>query len=56
MLEKIAEILKMDKDELLVLFINDKITHGIAGEDCVTKVLKVAEKKVKYLKSHIVQN
>lgn len=56
MLEKLAEILKLDKDELLVQFISDKIAYEIADEDCASKVLKVAEKKIKYLKSHSIQN
>lgn len=56
MLEKLAEILKLDKDELLVQFMSDKIVYEIADEDCASKVLKVAEKKIKYLKSHPVQN
>ena len=56
MLEKLAEILKLDKDELLIQFISDKITYEIVDEDCASKVLKVAEKKIKYLKSHPIQN
>ncbi len=56
MLDKLAEILKLDKDELLVQFISDKIAYEIAGEDCAAKVLKAAEKKIKYLKSHSIQN
>lgn len=52
MLEKLAEILKLDKDELLIQFISDKIAYEIADEDCASKVLKVAEEKIKYLKSH----
>lgn len=56
MLEKLAEILKLDKDELLVQYISDKIAYEIAGEDCASKALKVAEKKIKYLKSQPVQN
>ncbi len=56
MLDKLAEILKLDKDELLVQFISDKIAYEIANEDCASKVLKVAEKKIKYLKSHPIQN
>lgn len=55
-LEKLAKILKLDKDELLVQFISDKIAYEIANEDCASKVLKVAEKKIKYLKSHPIQN
>lgn len=56
MLDKLAEILTLDKDELLVQFMSDKIAYEIAGEDCANKVLKVAEKKVKYLKSHPIKN
>ena len=56
MLVKLAEILKLDKEELLVQFISDKIAYEIAEEDCASKVLKVAEKKIKYLKSHPIQN
>lgn len=52
MLKKLAEILKLDKDELLIQFISDKIAYEIADEDCATKALKVAERKIKYLKSH----
>ena len=47
---------KLDKDELLIQFISDKIAYEIADEDCASKVLKVAEKKIKYLKSHPIQN
>ena len=51
MLERLSEILKLDKDELLIQFISDKIAYEIADEDCASKVLKVAEKKIEYLKS-----
>ncbi|MFI8606688.1 helix-turn-helix domain-containing protein [Cellulophaga baltica] len=56
MLDKLAEILKLDKDELLIQFISDKIAYEIVDEDCASKVLKVAEKKIQYLKSHQIQN
>lgn len=56
MLEKLAKILKLDKDELLIQFISDKIAYEIADEDCAGKVLKAAEKKIKYLKSLSIQN
>jgi transcriptional regulator with XRE-family HTH domain len=55
-LNKLAEILKLDKDELLIQFISDKIAYEIVDENCASKVLKVAEKKIKYLKSHPIQN
>lgn len=51
MLEKLAQILKLDKDELLIQYISDKIVYEIVGEEYASKVLKVAEKKINYLKS-----
>lgn len=56
MLQKLAEILKINKDELLIQFMSDQIAYEIAEEDFASRVLKVAEKKVKYLKSHPIQN
>ncbi|AZA93955.1 RapGH repressor [Chryseobacterium nakagawai] len=53
---KLAEILKLDKEYLLVQFISEKIANEIADEDCASKVLQVAEQKVKYLKSNLVKN
>lgn len=53
---KLAEILKLDKEDLLVQFMSEKIAYEIADEDYASKVLKVAEKKVKYLRSNIVKN
>jgi transcriptional regulator with XRE-family HTH domain len=49
---KIAEILQLDKQELLVQFMSDKIAYEIADEDCASRVLKVAEEKIKYIKSN----
>lgn len=56
MLQKLAEVLKLNKDELLIQFMSDQIAYEIAEEDFASKVLKVAEKKVKYLKLHSIQN
>jgi len=49
---KIAEILQLDKEELLIQFMSDKIADEIGDEDCASRVLKVAEQKIKYIKSH----
>lgn len=49
---KLSEILKLDQDELLIHFMSDKIAYEIAAEDYANKVLKAAELKVNYLKSH----
>lgn len=56
MLNKLAKILKLDKDELLVQFMSDKIAYEIADQECANKVLKVAERKVNYLKSHPIKH
>lgn len=50
---KLAEILKLEKEDLFVQFMSDKIAYEIADEDCADKVLKVAEIKVNYLRSKI---
>lgn len=52
---KIAEILQLDKQELLIQFMSDKIAYEIADEDCASRVLKVAKEKIEYIKSHPVK-
>lgn len=49
---KLADIYEYNPDELLVLFLSDKIMYEIQDEDLGEKALKVAEKKVKYLKAN----
>lgn len=49
---KLADIYKTNADELLVLFLSDKIMYEIQDEDLGEKALKVAEKRVKYLKAN----
>lgn len=53
---KLAEILQLDKEDLLVQFMSEKIAYEIADEDCADKVLRVAGQKVKYLKSNFLKN
>ena len=53
---KLSEILKLDKEELLAQYFSDKIAYDIADEDCADRVLKLAEKKVQYLKTHSVNS
>jgi transcriptional regulator with XRE-family HTH domain len=48
---KLAEIYGHNADELLVLFLSDKIMYEIQNEDLGEKALKVAEQRVKYLKA-----
>ena len=49
---KLAQIYKCNPDELLVLFLSEKIMYEIQDEDLGEKALKVAEKRVKYLKAN----
>jgi transcriptional regulator with XRE-family HTH domain len=49
---KLADIYKCNPDELLVLFLSEKIMYEIQDEDLGEKALKVAEKRVKYLKAN----
>jgi transcriptional regulator with XRE-family HTH domain len=48
---KIAKVLDLDKDRLLVSFFSDKVAFEIWREENASNVLKVAEEKVTYLKS-----
>ncbi|HRB50457.1 MAG: helix-turn-helix domain-containing protein [Bacteroidota bacterium] len=49
---KLADIYKCNPEELLVLFLSEKIMYEIQDEDLGEKALKVAEKRVKYLKAN----
>ena len=49
---RLADIYNYNPNELLILFLSDKIMYEIQDEDLGEKALKVAEKKVKYLKAN----
>jgi HTH-type transcriptional regulator, competence development regulator len=49
---KLSEILEIDKENLMIQFLSEKIAYEIAGEDCATQALKVAEKKVKFIQAN----
>lgn len=49
---KLADIYKYNPEDLLVLFLSEKIMYEIQDEDLGEKALKVAEKRVKYLKAN----
>lgn len=51
-ISKLSEILEIDREELMVQFLSEKIAYEIVEEDCASRALKVAEKKIKYIKSH----
>jgi HTH-type transcriptional regulator, competence development regulator len=49
---KLADTYKYNVDELLVLFLSDRIMYEIKDEALGEKALKVAERRVKYLKAN----
>ena len=49
---KLADIYDYDADDLLVLFLSDKILYEIQDEDLGIEALKVAEERAKYLKAN----
>lgn len=44
----LAEILNLDKEELLVKYLTEKILYQVEGEELGLEALKVAEEKVRY--------
>ena len=49
---KLADILDLDKEELLIHYLSEKIAYELVDEDVASQTLKVAEEKVEYLRSH----
>jgi len=47
---KFAKFYKIDKDELLVAWLSDKVAYDLQNENLADKVLKAAEQKIKYRK------
>lgn len=48
----LADILDLNKDELLIQYLSENIAYEIADDEFANQALKVAEVKVEYLKSH----
>lgn len=49
-IEGIARIFKIDKSELKIRYLSDKITYELLGEEDGIEILKAAEEKIKYYK------
>ncbi len=47
---KIADVFSLDKNELLIQYLSEKIAYEIADEDVAVQSLQLAEEKVNYLK------
>lgn len=45
---RFADFFGLDKDELIIVWLSDKIVYAIEGEKNAEKALKVAEQKIKY--------
>ena len=50
-ISKLSEILEIDRENLMVQYLSEKIAFELAEEDCATQALRVAEIKVKYIKA-----
>lgn len=46
---QIARIFNVDEKELLINYLSDKVLYDLMDEDLAGDVLKVAEKKIKYI-------
>ncbi|WP_445734645.1 helix-turn-helix domain-containing protein [Mariniflexile sp.] len=46
---KLADVLDLDKEDLLVQFLSERILYEIKDEALGEKALKVAEQKIKYI-------
>ncbi len=49
--EKFAEYYELDKNQLITTWLSDKIAYYVLDEENGEQALKVAEEKVKYLKT-----
>lgn len=49
---KFADVLDLDKEELLIHYLSEKIAYELVDEDVASQTLRVAEERVEYLKSH----
>ena len=49
---KIADILGIKQNDMLIQYLSEKIAYEIADEETAKQVLKVAEKKVDYIKNN----
>lgn len=49
---RIAEIFKVDEKELLINYLSDRVVYDLKGEDLAKDALKVAEKKIEYMRKN----
>lgn len=51
MLPILAGIFQISEDELVITFLSDKVAYELLYEENTKEILKVAEEKIRYLKS-----
>jgi transcriptional regulator with XRE-family HTH domain len=51
-IERLSEIFEIDKGDLKVRYLSDKITYQLLEEEDGIEILKVAEQKIKYYKKN----
>lgn len=49
---KLANILDLNEQELLIHYLSEKMAYELVDEDVASQTLRVTEERVKYLKSH----
>jgi hypothetical protein len=47
----LAELFALDEQELLLLYLSDRVAYDLVGETNSEEVLRVAEEKIKYIRS-----
>lgn len=48
---RFAEFYKLDKEQLIIAWLSDKVVYDLQNEELASKVLKVAEQKITYIKN-----
>jgi transcriptional regulator with XRE-family HTH domain len=57
LIEKFAKFFKVSDKDLTIAFLSDNVAYQVMGEEnFASEVLKVAEKKIKYLKTNKLLN
>ncbi len=51
-IDKIANALELNKENLLIEYLSENIAYEIFNEDKAKDVLRVAESKIEYLRNH----
>lgn len=50
LVDKLSKIFKIDKRELHISFVSDKVVYELLDEESSIDILKVAEEKISYIK------